>query len=188
MKPTSVTYDTVVQNGMTDFEFIQKLSLLNGYEFFIVGKDLHFRPLNDDKKSLIALSVQDNLLALSTKSTIAQQWSSVVVKGFNYKQEEIEEKSGDITKLGKGSTTGGKIVEKLAKEAGVHVIHGAFATVEEAKSIAQGLMDRQAMYYLGGYGKSVGIPELRAGHNIELYGFWGTKKKDVLCRRYPSCY
>jgi len=174
---TATEYETLVQRYQSDYEFIQHMAELNGYEFFLVGQQVYFRKLNEEKTSVITLEIGINLLNFDYAVDLASQIGSVVVKGYNKKQENLEGKSAKIDKLGSGKKDGVSEVNKLNKTDTVIEIYEPVVTKKEAEDIAKAQLNSIAMSYVTGSGSTFGLPEIRAGRYLEIKGMWKTEKR-----------
>lgn len=176
---TTQEYPTVIQNAQTDYEFIKRLSSMNGYEFFVTGSQLYFRDPTKENSPIMELVIGDNLIALELNMDIGEQLSGVVVKGYNIKKETVEASETKITKMGKGTLDGPSLVSKLNKKDTVREIYEPIIDKKEAESMAKAVLNDASRKFVTGYAESIGLPELRAGRYISLKGYWGTSAKTV---------
>lgn len=174
---TSLQFETVIQNGQSDYEFIQRLSSLNGYEFFVTGGNLYFRDPAAEKSPIISLKVGENIISFKYSVDIADQISSVNVKGYNIKKEVIDVKSNSITKIGSGSYDGPTLIGKLNSTETIREIYEPIIDKNEAENIAKAVLNQSSRNFVKGQASTVGIPELRAGRYINVKGMWGTTEK-----------
>lgn len=175
VKDTPIKYDTVDQSGedgQSDYEFLQYMADVNGYEFFVSGYTLYFRPLNSEKTEIAELTIGADLEGFSVTTDIGAQVGGVVVNGFSAKPENITGKATAIVKLGSGKTDGTAEVAKLNKDETMVEIHGPVVDQKEAENWAKGCLNRVGMKYVQGYGSIKGIPYFRAGRHIKIKGFW----------------
>jgi len=176
---TTTEYPTVIQNNQTDYEFIKRLSSLNGYEFFVTGSQMYFRDPTKEKSPIMELKVGDHLIALDLNLDIGEQIAGVVVKGYNVKKEAVEAKATDITKMGSGTLDGPSLVSKLNKTNTMREIYEPVIDKSEADTMAKAVLNDASRLFVTGRAEAVGLPELRAGRYVSFQGFWGTKSKTV---------
>ncbi|MCT4593114.1 MAG: contractile injection system protein, VgrG/Pvc8 family [Anaeromicrobium sp.] len=174
---TSIKFETIIQNGQTDYEFINYLADLNSCEVFTVGGTLYFRKLNSNKSSVINLEMNRTLKEFEYAHDIGDQISSVVVRGYNSMKEEIQATAKSIDKLGSGNKDGLSLLRNLDKENTVHYIYDPVISQKEAEDRAKSLLLKKSMTFVEGEGSSVGIPEIMAGRYITIKGLWGTKDR-----------
>lgn len=172
---TDIEYEMIVQNHRTDYEFSKTIADSIGFELFTVGNTLYFRKLNEVKTSSLTLSTLDNLLNVSYQQTLLNQLQEINIKDYNYKQEELEGSAKKVTKLGKGTLIGGELLKKVNSKAGIHNIYGSLISNNEAKLITQGYLDKNAMKFISGNCRLLGLPVIRAGNYLTLKGLWGKK-------------
>lgn len=169
---TSVQYDTVVQRHMSDYEFVQYLAEVNGYEFFVVGGTVYFRKLNADKTAVMTLQIGLNLISFDYGVDLASQIGGVSVKGYDRKESTLEGKVSKINKLGSGKSDGVSEINKLNKNETVVEIYEPVSDKKEAETMADAYLNTVAMNYVTGSGITFGMPEIQAGRCIEIKGMW----------------
>lgn len=176
---TTAQFPTVIQNGQTDYDFIKRLSSMNGFEFFVTGSQLYFRDPTKENSPIMELVIGDNLISLEINLDIGEQLSGVVVKGYNIKKEMVEATADKITKMGSGTLDGPSLVSKLNKKDTIREIYEPVIDKNEADAMAKAILNDASRKFITGYAESVGLPELRAGRYITLKGYWGTTAKTV---------
>jgi len=169
---TTTEYETVVQNGQSDYDFLSLLGEVNGCEFFVSGSYLYFRTLNEAKTEVLKLSVGKDLLGFECSMDLASQIGGVTVKGYTVKQESLVGKIDSITKLGSGKSDGTAEIKKINSAETLVEIYAPLLSKEEADTWAKGHLNRVAMTYVSGNGTTLGIPEIRAGRHIGVDGIF----------------
>ncbi|TDF97274.1 phage late control D family protein [Paenibacillus piri] len=166
---TTMQYETVSQNQIDDYHFIQYLADLVNYDFFLVGKTLHFRKPLTEMTPVVTLDWGTTLRNLSIDMNIAEQITGVTVRGWDNKElKVIESKATTVTKLGSNSKTGKDIMK--AQGDYIEHVYTNIDSVSEAKSHAEALFNKRSMKLISGQGESVGIPEIRSGRYLKLDG------------------
>lgn len=167
---TPIEYKKVTQDGETDFQFIQRLAVINNYDFFIVGNNLYFRKPLTERTPVVTLNYGKHLQSYSVEVDITKQVSGIVVRGWDHLENKvIEGKATKINKLGTNSKTGADIMNSLGKEH-IEYVNANVESIEEAKSRAEAILNNYGMYLLRAEGKCIGIPEIRAGRYLEITG------------------
>ena len=167
---TDIEIDKIIQNGMSDFKFLQMIADRVNYEFFVTEDVLYFRKPLGDETPVTTLTWGENLQDFGPDIDIGDQIPEVIVRAWNeLKDEEVESKSKSITKLGSNSQTGQEIWKKLlgdtAKE---HIYSQTASSKSDAEAEATAHAGRQSMKLITGSCACIGIPKIRAGRYIKL--------------------
>jgi phage protein D len=166
---TTTMYNSLAQNQMDDYHFLQYLADLVNYDFFVVGKTVYFRKPLTEMTPVVTLEWGTFLRSLSVDMNIADQITEVVVRGWdNKKLEVIEQKATDVTKLGSNSKTGKDIMK--AKGSYIEHVYTNIDSVDEAKTHAAALLNKRSMKLINAQGECIGIPEIQAGRYLKLSG------------------
>ncbi|WP_240418008.1 phage late control D family protein [Paenibacillus periandrae] len=166
---TTTMYNTVSQNQIDDYHFIQYLADLVHYDFFIVGKTMYFRKPLTEMTPVVELQWGTTLLSLSIDMNLADQITEVTVRGWdNKKLEVVEATATTVTKLGSNSKTGKDILK--AQGTYKEHVYTNIDSQDEAKTHAEALLNKRSMKLINGHGECMGIPEIRAGRYIKLSG------------------
>ncbi|MDF2959253.1 MAG: phage late control family protein [Paenibacillus sp.] len=166
---TTTQYNTISQNQIDDYHFLQYLADLVNYDFFIVGKTVYFRKPLTEMTPVVTLEWGTFLRSLSIDMNIADQITEVIVRGWdNKKLEVIESKATTVTKLGSNSKTGKDIMK--AQGSYIEHVYTNIDSADEAKTHAEALFNKRSMNLISGHGECVGIPEIRAGRYLKLGG------------------
>jgi uncharacterized protein len=167
---TEAQKSEIIQNGESDYKFVQLLAEKNNFEFFITGTTLFFRKPHKSKTPVIEISKGRCLLRLDVKHDIGRQIGSVAVRGWDHKKkEEFEEKVQSIETLGSGKD-GPSIIRSTAGSDKVEYIYSNEESKDNAKSRAEAVLGMHAMDLVSGEGECFGIPEIIAGKYLKLTG------------------
>jgi phage protein D len=170
---TTTLYNTVSQNQVDDYHFIQYLAELVNYDFFVVGKTVYFRKPLTEMTPVVDLQYGSMLRSLSIDMNIADQITEVTVRGWDNKELKVVEASATtVTKLGSNSKTGKDILK--AQGSYKEHVYTNIDSQEEAKTHAEAVLNKRSMKLVSGQGECVGIPEIRAGRYLKISGI-GTK-------------
>lgn len=177
---TKKSYETVVQNQMTDYEFLTYLANLNSYEFFVIGSNIYFRKINEDKSSIITLTMFENIITANICTDIGDIIGGVTVRGYSIAKEETESVVKTIKKVNKSGKDGVELVNSLDDKNLLHYIYEPNIDSQEAEMLGNSYLEKVAMNYISGEIKIMGIPELIAGRYITVCGIKGIKSKQLL--------
>ncbi|MEA2942699.1 MAG: uncharacterized protein QOD09_3228 [Bradyrhizobium sp.] len=163
----------IERNQEGDLEFINKLAARNGYEAYVTGRTLHFRPSQNQGSGVVTLEWGKSLLSFKPDGNIAGQISGVEVYGWNPKtKDRIVGKAMHGDEPGrdpKGDSGGDQITTVLRKQPMLRVRQPVFSQAE-ATTRAQALLKERAEQFLTGEGETLGIPDVVPGRNITLAG------------------
>jgi uncharacterized protein len=153
------------ENGQSDYDFIKKnLAEKIGFEFFVIDKDLYFRPRkNDNKKTTAELTWGSTLVSFSPKINTAKQASEVQVRGWDpAKQKPIIGKAKSGKEKGKdvGEGTGGQAVGCSQSEGSgaVKYISEKVHNQKDADDRAKAILEKTALDFITGNGECLGLP------------------------------
>jgi phage protein D len=171
----------IKQNRQTDYDFIQKkLADEIGFEVFVRGNDLHFRPRANDSSDIVAELVWGRtLVSFSPKIDTTKQISEVQVRGWDSAQQKAivgRARRGDEHGKDRGRKSGGEAVAAMQGEV-VKYIWKPVLTQKEADDLAKSVLEKTALGYVTGSAESLGIPEIMPGKNIQLSGLGKTFSK-----------
>jgi len=156
-----------------DLEFINRLAGRNGFETFVTGRTLHFRPSQNQGGGVVTLEWGKSLLHFKPEGNIAGQISGVEVYGWNPKtKKEIVGKAthGDEPGRDAKRDSGGDKVTKILRDQPVLRVRQPVFSQAEATTRAQALLKERADQFLIGSGETLGVPDLVPGCNVELKG------------------
>jgi hypothetical protein len=164
----------IKQNRQSDFDFMQKkLADEIGFEVFVRGNDLYFRPRANDSSDTVAELVWGRtLLSFSPKINTAKQTSEVQVRGWDSSRQKAivgKARPGDEHGRERGRKSGGEAVAATQGDVVKH-IWKPVSTQKEADALAKSVLEKTALGYVTGSAESLGIPEIMPGKNIQLSG------------------
>jgi phage protein D len=163
----------IERNQEGDLEFINRLAGRNGFEAYVTGRTLHFRPSQNQGGGVVTLEWGKSLLSFKPDGNIAGQISGVEVYGWNPKtKKEIVGKAAHGEEPGrdaKRDSGGDQIATVLRNQPVLRVRQPVFSQAE-ATTRAQALLKERADQFLTGSGETLGVPDVVPGRNIELKG------------------
>jgi phage protein D len=170
---TGVTLDYVLQNNLTDLEFLQERAGRIGYEVVVQERTLYFRPRRHTQAATLTLTVGADLLRFAPRLTTLTQVGEVAVRAWS-----PQDKAGwlgqagagsEVTTMG-GSTRGPAATNRAFGEASRPVVDRPVSSQAEADEVARGLFNEMALAYVTGEATCDGRTDLRAGNVVEIAG------------------
>lgn len=177
VETTNTVHPHIVQDRQTDYDFIKSLAERNFFEFLVKEKTLYFQSPRRDRSAIISLEYGSSLLSFNPEINTANQVSEVTVRGWNPStKEEIvgRARRGSEEARQSGRQSGGDIVEGVYGTVEERIMDRPVLTQQEADNLALSILNRYSEGLVTGSANCIGIPEIRAGENIELKGV-GTK-------------
>lgn len=188
-------HDLVVQRNVEDIVFLKERAARIDFDVFMrtdpeTGVDeLHFiRPA--DGRGTEALSTYalawgtlrntdtlPSMIEFRPTITVSDQVRSVTVQGWDPETKQaitytaIPEGTDGVA--GDGDATGPASAARLSGAGSGRsevVVDAPVASAEEAQFLAEALLAERAYEFLTGTGKTIGLPDLRPGHNVEIDG------------------
>jgi phage protein D len=170
---SEITHEYVLQNNLTDIDFLLERARRIGYEVTAKDKTLNFRKKSNNKDKLVSLDFGLTLTSFYPRLNTLSQVSDVVVQGWNPKTKEaISGKAapGDENSKMGGSKLGASISKEAFFKATAFVVNKSVFTEGEASQIAKGKFNEMAVDFITGEGTAIGNTDIRAGEVIELNG------------------
>ena len=171
---TKVTHTHIWQNNQTDMEFLQGRARRLNYFLYADDKRLYFKKTPPSTGASVELTWGHALRSFRPRMSVAHQVNEVIVRSWDPKKKEaVEGKATNpsSTKNQGGVTDGGGAVAKKAFSAAETVVVGyPEITANEAKEIAQGLLDRLHDGFVQAEGICVGNPNVKAGIVVDIKG------------------
>lgn len=163
----------IERNQESDLEFINKLAARNGFEAYVTGRTLHFRPSQNQGSGVVKLEWGKSLLSFKPDGNIAGQISGVEVYGWNPKtKDKIVGKAthGDEPGRDAKRDSGGDEITKVLRKQPVLRIRQPVFSQAEATTRARALLKERAEQFLTGEGETLGVPDVIPGRNVTLAG------------------
>lgn len=156
----------------TDLAFLRRLLGRFDADLQVVGSELHVSPRADVRRGQITLSVEDDLRSLAVCADLADQITSLSVRGWDAIQGHAvltEQRQG--THLGPGQgRSGSALLSEAIGERPDNLGHLAVGTQAEAQALAEAAFDRRARRFVRATGVTEGNPNLRVGVHLTLTG------------------
>jgi phage protein D len=173
VEDTRVQHVTIRQDNQSDFEFLKKRGEENGFEFFVFERTLFFRKPAYQESPVVQLEWGKTLMSFAPEVNIADQVEEVEVRGWDPRtKREIVGRArvGDEAGRDQGRRSGSELARGVSNERTVERVRRPVYTQEEADRLARSILTRLAEGLVTGGGECLGIPELRAGKNVQLEG------------------
>jgi uncharacterized protein involved in type VI secretion and phage assembly len=168
---TSPQHEYIIQDNLSDFDFLAERALLAGAELSVDDETVRFRRPNGASTQPVELSWEDGLIEFSVRLTAAAQVSEVEVRGWDPGQKQaitstvsdsdaapsIGVQPGDIRSSAFGSATA-LVTERPVKDAA------------QAQAIAQAALDHATGAIVRADGVVHGNPLIKAGSRIKIKG------------------
>ena len=180
VESTEVLLKKIEQSQESQAQFLTRLADRNGFELFVVGKELVFRRPDNDESGAIELVWGRGLMSFSPTISLGEQVTEVEVFGWDVQAKKAivgrarkgDEPGRDKTRAsGKPRSSGAEMLQKVVKHGdGVLRVRAPVFSQQEADRIARAILKRRAEGFVGGHGESIGIPEIRPNANVTLKG------------------
>jgi phage protein D len=155
-----------------DYAFIRRMADEVHYEFFVRGKELHFRkPRDKGGKSIRSYKFRQNMISFNPRLTMANLIDEVVVTGFNEKKEKIRE---SVKLMDIASSKVANIVKKFIKATdGTDpkiVEYKALKSKDVARKKGEVVLKKTLNTFIQGDLECIGDPGIRPGNNVDIEG------------------
>lgn len=173
VEDTAIVHDYVLQNNLSDIDFLLERARRIRYEVLIEDKKLIFRKAANHLGKKVTLEYMKDLKYFYPRLSTAQQVSEVNVRGWNPGTKEtilgVAKEGSETTKM-EGSQIGPVIAESAFGKTTTYITDIPVGSQAEADQIAEALFNDIAIELISGEGEAVGNMEIRAGTTIELKG------------------
>lgn len=161
--PTDFNQDYVIK-GETHYDWLCSLAQYLNYEFFCDRGELHFHSALKDKTEVLELDHIYGLKQVSSTVSMAGQFGSVQVVGYNRKDEKVSGSSQ--WEKASGSFTGE--LESALKECERVFLDRELETVQQAQKRAAAIMQHISRQCSRMKAENIGIPELCPGICVKI--------------------
>ncbi|HET9371415.1 MAG TPA: hypothetical protein VFO19_14245, partial [Vicinamibacterales bacterium] len=161
-------------------QFLTRLAERNGFEYFVVNKELVFRSPANDEQGAIELVWGRGLMSFSPEINLSEQVTAVEVYGWNVQAKERivgrarkgDEPGRDRTRAsGTPRISGAEALKKISKnDEGVLRVREPVFSQQQADQTARAILKRRSEGFVGGRGDSIGIPDIKPNANVSLKG------------------
>ncbi len=174
---SSVVPDSVLQNNLSDIDFLAERARRIRYEVVVDDRTLIFRPVSNHLTGTLTFEYMRDLKWFNVRQSTARQVSDVTVRGWNPSSKEailgVARIGAETTKMN-GSQSGPQIADAAFGAFSDATTDIPIASQTEADQIAEARFNALALELTTGEGEVVGEPTLRAGTTVDLSGL-GTR-------------
>jgi phage protein D len=170
---TRIPLEYVLQHNQTDFEFLEARARRIGYEVWVEGKTLKFRPRPIEEAGVLTLHLEEDILEFSPRLSTVGLAGKVEVRGWSPKDKEAvlgKAAAADAGSTMDGETGGLDVAEKAFKAAVAVSVDRPVLSQGEADQIAAGRIREMALSYVTGEGVATGRTDLKAGTVVKIEG------------------
>lgn len=168
---TQVTHEYLLQDNLTDIDFLLERARRIRYELLIEDGTLKFRKAANDKSRVVTLEFGFTLRSFYPRLSTASQVSEVRVQGWDVKTKQAitgRARNGDeVSKMG-GRQLGASIAESAFFPTKNIITDQPIFSEGEANQIARGKFNDMAVEFITGEGTAIGNGDIQAGAVIEL--------------------
>jgi uncharacterized protein len=170
---SSVVHPYVLQNNLSNIDFLMDRARRIHYEVRVEDKTLFFRPVSHHLAETVVLEYMRDLKWFNVRLSTARQVSDVSVRGWNPATKESIVGSAEADAVStrmKGDTTGPELADEAFGSCSDATVDVPVTSQGEADQIAEARINALALELTAGEGEAVGDPALQAGNTIELRG------------------
>jgi phage protein D len=170
---SSVVFDYVLQNNVSDFDFLLERARRIRYEVRTEQGQLVFRRVANHLDKVLTLEYAKTLKSFSPRLTTVGQVDEVKVRAWNPTSKEAVlgvARAGDEDSRMGGKESGAEIARAAFGAHGTAVVHVPLATQAEADQVAHAIYNELALSFVSGEGEAVGNVGIQAGRTIEVKG------------------
>lgn len=163
----------VCQENLTDWEFLTQLAQRNGFVLAVAAKKLIFKqaPAHDGEK--LDLNLGQDLFSFRGQLSTGEQVDEVEVRGWDplQKREVVGSAQKARVQTAVGHASSGADTAKAAfGPARVTLTRQGVANVDEARRLAQAVLDEIGSAFATCEGVAAGDPRLRLGSEVTIGG------------------
>ena len=170
---SNVVFDYVLQNNLSDFDFLLERARRIRYEVRSERGQLVFKRVANHLDKVLTLEYTKTLVQFSPRLTTVGQVDEIKVRAWNPSSKEAVlgvARAGDEDSRMGGQESGGEIARSAFGARSTAVVHVPLATQAEADQVAHALYNEMALEFVSGEGEAVGNAGIQAGRTIELRG------------------
>lgn len=168
---TSVTYEYILQNQVTDYQFAAWMAEKNGYILFYDSRNekLIFKKPFTEFGSTTTLKWGQSLISFSRVVDVADQSPGVKVRGWDPANlQAVVGESQEIPIMGPGTKTGKSILSSDFSSSTADEIKSQATTQDEAQNEATSIYYRYAAKLISGRAVTWGDPALLPGSTVQI--------------------
>jgi phage protein D len=167
---TDVTHAYILQNNLSDAEFLKYLARRNHFHLQVDDSKIKFIKPAVGGGTEVELTYSLDLMDCRMRLNAIGQVDEVIVRGWDiFQKKEIvgKAKPSDLSK-GAGKNLGADLAKDAFGAAKAYVTTYPVADQGAAQSLAKGLLGAKANQFLTGTGRCSGNPEIKPGSTVKL--------------------
>jgi len=176
MGSTPVRHPHVIQFNQTDWDFLMIRARQLGFVVCVDGEKLKINKPPTGGPD-VELKWPDDILRFEPRLSFLGQVANVTVSGWDGKQKQAISSTvskadpGPYRNIPDNSRTGASTVSSsVSSKVGETVVDQPLVSMEEAKTMAQAILDRTESGFITAEGESYGNPALKAGRRVKISG------------------
>jgi len=171
VESTSEVYDYVIQDNLTNYQFLRERAERIGFSVWVGDGKLHFKKASAQEERPITLEWGKDLQKFHPVLSAGRQVDEVIVRGWNVKEKKAivgrATKGRDEAEVGHGKS-GSETAKESFGSASAVVVNRPVRTQAEADALAQALADELSGEFVQAEGETTGTPELLPGKKVEI--------------------
>ncbi len=171
---TSIQHKYLLQNNVTNMEFLQMRAQALGYQVFTANGKLNFKKEGFTLGDGPDLEWRDMLLSFKPRMTAVKQADAAIVRAWDPAQKKaIDQKTVPVKPAHQGgiSKSGGAAAKSAFGNTSEMIVTDIpVATTDEAKSLATSLGDQINSEFVQAEGTCFGDPRVLAGKSVNIKG------------------
>ncbi len=171
VESTSEVYDYVIQDNLTNYQFLRDRAERIGFSMWVSDGKLHFKKASAQQDEPIVLEWGKTLQKFHPVLSAGRQVDEVIVRGWNVKEKKAvvgrATRGRDEAEVGHGKS-GSETAKSSFGSASAVVVNRPVRTQAEADALAQALCDELSGEFVQAEGEATGIPELMPGRKVEI--------------------
>ncbi|HEV2860983.1 MAG TPA: hypothetical protein VGX48_08260 [Pyrinomonadaceae bacterium] len=168
---TEVTHEYLLQDNLTDIDFLLERARRIRYELLVEDGKLKFRKAANDRGRVVTLEFGFTLRSFYPRLSTASQVSEVLVQGWDPKKKQAitgRARAGDeVSKMG-GRRLGAAVAESAFFPTKNVITDQPVFSEGEANQMARGKFNDMAVEFITGEGTAIGNGDIQAGSVVEL--------------------
>ncbi|MFW9817698.1 MAG: phage late control D family protein [Candidatus Thorarchaeota archaeon] len=167
---TPIIHEYLQQTG-SDWRFLKNRAEANGYELFVQFNRLFFRRPDPSKTAPISLKRGRDLIRLNLRLSAVDQPNLHVVRGWDARQKKplvAKATPPTFAMAAAGTKTGAQLTARAFGESRSITFNTPVFSQNEAEQLVKAQFSSRAKHFIQGEGLCRGMPEMKAGHKIDL--------------------
>jgi uncharacterized protein involved in type VI secretion and phage assembly len=175
VEATSEQHEYVVQHGQTDYDFLRERAARIGYQFWVSGTTLYFKPRPANPGSATTLTWAENLTQLRVRMSAIDWVDQVTVRGWSASTKEAISGQATASAAPVSFTTAG-VADHLKTDAATFGTATQYAgqvpvdSANDATALAKSMITRAVGSGIVLRGEAIGNPNIGAGREVTIAG------------------